>query len=86
MVVLTVNVCWGCGEHEGLHQLCFQSLLWELHEVGWEIPQAADKLPVSSFPCTRKPLSSHCSPCATLPGGSTWYCCREQGKALLCCR
>uniref|UniRef100_A0A8D0FE26 Platelet-derived growth factor (PDGF) family profile domain-containing protein n=1 Tax=Strix occidentalis caurina TaxID=311401 RepID=A0A8D0FE26_STROC len=37
-VVLTVNVCWGHGECEGLCQPCFQSPLWELCRVGWESP------------------------------------------------
>lgn len=64
-VVLTVNVCWGHGECEGLCQPRFQSPLWELCKVGWEIPvceQAASWL----FPCARQPLSSHCCPCAAL--------------------
>lgn len=64
MVVLTVNVCWGHGEREGLCQLHFHPLLWELCKVGWKI--LPNNLLVSSSLCARPPLSSHCSHCAAL--------------------
>lgn len=35
---LTVNVCCGHGEREGLCQLHFQLPLWKLCEAVWEIP------------------------------------------------
>lgn len=64
MVVLTVSVCWGHSEQEGLCQLHFHSLLWELCKVGWKI--LANNLLVSSSLCARQLLSSYCSHCAAL--------------------
>lgn len=64
-VVPTVNVCWGHGEREGLRQPRFQSPLWELCKVGWEIPgceQAASRLfPVDQAAVVLTLQPSHCA-------------------------
>lgn len=65
-VVLTVNLCWGL---KGLHRLHFQSPVWELREVGWEIlgcEQAAGWL----FPVRRAAVVLTLQPLCCTAGGS----------------